>query len=330
MNSVNITLLILFVSFSCTQQKQQAQLQLLNQAPSENIIIKYEGYDMGGNTSVVNDSNMKFKFSGESVDAASGLGYFNENDEEIPYIKRNRDLGQTFTLEGQEPKTLRSITVRTGFGTSACREGIFGENISLQIMEVSGKPTINENESTGNTKAFHGFPNDRYNNDIPAERDDFYTGETYKHLKLWQGFQFPSKKAFGYPDSTFDKNHEVLKGRFLQFVIPEGDRIQLESGKTYAFVIMIDQVGESHGFTLANNYIGSYEGGHGIRRSGKGTFPPLPCFPEKLLSDPSNVAALDQAQLPTNMEERIHIQPGTNGYPDVDTFRDMVFYIEAE
>lgn len=307
------------------------QLTILDSPPSQGIVVKYEKYDLGGNTSVVNEAKMSFKFSGESAGDAGGFGYFDSDGKEHAYIKRNRDLGQTFTFNGSSEKKLKSITVKTGYGSKPAREGIFGASISLQLMEVSGEGKINDNGSKGEMKAFHGFPHDRYHLDIPAERDDYLEGEIYTHLKLWGGFLFPSKLDFGLnPTLPSALDDEKLKGRFLNFQVPSKDSFLLIPGKSYAFIIMIDQKGEEKAFTLANNYSGTYPEGHGIRRTGDGTFPLLLVDTSKKLSHKTNKKALNQAQLPAKMKDRVQIQPGTNGYPDVDTFRDLVFYIEVE
>jgi pyruvate dehydrogenase E2 component (dihydrolipoamide acetyltransferase) len=50
-----------------------------------------------------------------------------------------------------------------------------------------------------------------------------------------------------------------------------------------------------------------------------------------LADDPADVAASRaSATFPTAMEARLAIQPGTLGYPDVDTYRDLYFIIEGE
>jgi hypothetical protein len=46
-------------------------------------------------------------------------------------------------------------------------------------------------------------------------------------------------------------------------------------------------------------------------------------------TDLENEAALRTAHFPADMKARAAIAPGTNGYPDVCTWRDLVFYIVA-
>ncbi len=83
------------------------------------------------------------------------------------------------------------------------------------------------------------------------------------------------------------------------------------------------------GFTLANSYNGRYAAGHGIRRNGEGTFPLVPAHPHKDFTDVVNGEAHSSAHFPADFRERIKIPRGTNGYPDVDTWWDLVFIIEV-
>ena len=100
--------------------------------------------------------------------------------------------------------------------------------------------------------------------------------------------------------------------------------------KSYAFMVMLDKECDNCGFTLANNFYGKYEDGHGIRRGGNGVFPPATANPMADFDDPSNKAAMKSAHFPTKFKKRIKIKPSTNGYPDVCTYRDLYFMVEAE
>lgn len=325
--------LICFMA-ACTSNKNSTlQLSLLSDKPTKNIVASYEGFDKGrGNTSVAFDASNIYKWSGESPYERETLGYFDSTGREIAYIKRDRDLGQTFAYTGSEAKKLKSVTVRLGFGSNVVRQGMYGKNISIQIFEVTGEPVLNNNGSNENTEAFHGFPHNRPGDSIASIRDDFFTGETYTTIGVFSGAKFPSKTDFGFTSDTINisPDDSTLKGRFLHFKLPATANIELQPGKKYAFLVMIDEMGSDVGFTLANNYYGSYEGGHGIRRDGNGVFPPEPADPSKDFTDPANKKAMEAAHFPTNFEERIKIAPGTNGYPDVCTWRDLAFFIEAE
>ncbi|NAS10741.1 hypothetical protein GTQ38_01930 [Flavobacteriaceae bacterium R33] len=296
------------------------------------IVLSYPHFDKGGNTSVENDSNFAFKWSGESPYQSGGAGYFINDSTEVPYIKRKRDLGQTFTYFGEKPFQISSLILRTGFGTNVVRQNMYGQKVSIQFMEVTGEPQIHENGSDGDTKAFHGFPHHRQQREIPAKRDDYMIGETYKHLKVFRGFKFPDKTDFGFEndDIQVDPNDKRLKGRLLRFNFPTNKRVTIEPDKTYAFMVMIDSLASDVGFTLANNYEGSYENGHGIRREGKGVFPPVPADVNFPITHEKNSHALQSSKLPLVFEQRLEQQPGTNGYPDVDTWRDLNFYLQKE
>ncbi len=93
---------------------------------------------------------------------------------------------------------------------------------------------------------------------------------------------------------------------------------------------MIEAIGNKRSFTRVNWSVGCYAGGHGIRREGNGKFPPVSFDPSKLLNDSANELAVKSAFLSSDFKERTSLMPGTNGYPDVCTYRDHVFYIEAD
>lgn len=307
------------------------ELSLGSGAPSgPQVAASYAGYDTGGNTSIAFDTANIYKWSGASPYAKESWGYFTLAGVEVPYIKRDRDLGQTFTYTGSNRVKLDAITVRTGFGDNVIRPDMYGQAVSIQIFRVSGTPVLNDNGSPNGVEALHGFPHDRPGQAIPSSRDDYYTGETYTSLTVIRGAVFPSKAAFGFSaTATVDPNHANLKGRFLRWDLTGNDEVAFEPGERYAFLFMIDEAGNNRGFTLANNYTGSYAGGHGIRRDGSGVFPPAPADPLKDFSDPANATALAAAHFPTDFAARTAISPGTNGYPDVDTTRDLAFWVEV-
>jgi hypothetical protein len=329
-----IALLILGAAPACTRQQESVAQHDLKVILSDSInpansIISYTEADPGGNTSLAFDAEDIYKWSGKSVVRSEDFGYFNEQGQELPYIKRDRDLGQTFAYTGA-PKKLASIAVQLGFGTNVVRAGMYGKAMSLQIFEVSGEPVLHKNNSD-TTEAFHGFYHDRNGTDILAYRDDYFTGETFRQLTVVRGATFPGKTAFGFAETDdIAPNDAKLKGKYLTFVLPEKHRIALETGKTYAFLILIDSIGKNQGFTLANKYIGTFPNGHGIRRDGDGRFPPVVPDPLKPFNHPDNQAAMLSAHFPTDFEQRLRIPPGTNGYPDVCTWRDLVFFIGVE
>jgi hypothetical protein len=318
-------------------QRGQAQtpglrLSLVAQVPTRHVVASYAGADRGqGNTSIAFDATDSFKWSGTTPHPAGSWGYFTAAGEEIPYLQRDRDLGQTFRYTGKTPQTLRAITVATGYGTNVVRAGVYGRAVSIQVFAVSGEPVLHQNGSDSTTEAFHGFPHDRPGDSLAPHRDDYLTGETYTSLAVYTGAVFPDKRDFGFSSNAeaVPPSHPRLKGRLLRFELPPGPPVVLQPGQRYAFLVMLDEQGTDCGFTLANNYYGTYPDGHGIRRDGNGVFPPVRADPSKPFTDPANAAAHASAHFPADFARRTAIPPGTNGYPDVCTWRDLTFYIEA-
>lgn len=323
--------LLLLPEFPVSEGQETARLIILNGPPENNIAVSYDKSDTGGNTSVAHDIENSYKWSGTSPYKSESWGYFTPDGREVPYIKRDRDLGQTFRLKASAPSEMVSVTIRLGFGTNVVRPEMYGKEVSLQLFEVSGIPVLNNNGTGPDSEALHGFPHNRTGEYIDPVRDDFYEGETFSTIAIVSGFRFPWKKDFGIvtDSASVSPDDQRLKGRFLKFILPEGVNIILEPEKTYAFLLMIDKPGKNRGFTLANNYNGSYDGGHAIRRDGNGLFPPVPADPLKEFSAPENLKALESAHFPADFVKRTAIAPGSNGYPDVDTWRDHVFYIET-
>ena len=332
MNKIQFTLICTFIISSTGYgQRQIEKLLLLDTVPELNYVVFYNNCDKGGNTSVAFDSENQHNCSGASAFKADGWGYYTKDGSEIPYIKRDRDLGQTFLYKAADNKELQSITVRLGFGTNVIRPGMYGKNISLQLYEVAGSSTINNNGSDSTLQAFHGWPHDRNGKGMHHSRDDYYDGEKYNTIAIVRGYKFPKKNNFGINDKEeVSPDDPRLKGKYLKFELPASSKIILKPNRKYAFLIMIDSIGKERGFTLSNNYLGTYINGHGIRRDGNGVFPPAPCNPQKNFTDPENKKAYEAAHFPPDFNTRNRIAPGTNGYPDVDTWRDIVFFIEAK
>lgn len=306
-------------------------VSLVPSAPAgARVAASYSGYDAGGNTSVAFDGTDIYKWSGASLYAHEDFGYYTPAGVEVPYIKRDRDLGQTFTYTGTTPAKLDAVTVRTGFGTNVIRRGMYGRAVSIQVFKVTGTPVLNDNGTPAGTEALHGFPHDRLGTNIPSNRDDYYTGEVYTSLAVGTGGTFPSKTAFGFAESAdIDPASAAIKGKYLRWDLTGSTEVVLQPGERYAFLVMIDQMSGDSGFTLANHYTGSYAGGHGIRRDGNGVFPPVAPDPTKDFKDPANAAAYASAHFPADFAARTAIAPGTDGYPDVDTWRDFSFWVEV-
>lgn len=326
--TLNFLLLIAITFCSACAEKTGNQLSLIEKADLSDAIVYYEGFDRGGNTSIAFDATSSFKWSGESVAKSGGFGYFLPDGTEIPYIKRDRDLGQTFTFKGEKAQPWTGVTLKLGFGSNVIRQGTYGSAIAIQLFEVSGTPRLNENGTTGQMTALHGYPHDPASEEMDARRDDFWEGESYTSMRVISGFTFPSKLDFGFESNQeIDPDEEQIKGQLIHFSFSPSDQILLEPGKTYAFLVMLVEMGDDVGFTLANHFDGDFPDGHGIRRDGRGVFPPPTADPSKPFEDPVNAQALESARFPKELTERIKISPGTNGYPDVDTWRDVFFVI---
>jgi hypothetical protein len=126
-------------------------------------------------------------------------------------------------------------------------------------------------------------------------------GETFKSLRVVRGVM---------PD-TLEKN------QFICFDFQGKNEIFLKPGKKYAFLMMLDESKPDHRISFANSYFGTYPGGHGIRREAKGN---KPMYESKRKEFDS---------FPKNFKKRTRIAPTIDGYPDVDTYRDYVFFVEG-
>jgi hypothetical protein len=153
----------------------------------------------------------------------------------------NRDYGQTFTT-GADGFFLDRITVK--LGPQPIAPSVFGAKVSVQLFEVSGKATVNDNgTASGKVAPWSDDP----------RVDDFLEGETYASLAVARGGQLP---AFVVPSQ-----HVVLNFR-------KADRLKLKPNTQYGFMFMFDEGGVDRGLAFATSYWTSYEGGHAIRRDG--------------------------------------------------------------
>ena len=130
--------------------------------------------------------------------------------------------------------------------------------------------------------------------------------------------------------------------RYLRWDFTGDDALEFQAGSCCAFVVGFETPGPERGFTLANRNTASvdappalgdshdaYMGGWAVRREGDGTLPPF--------MSPSPVApreaGLRKRLVGESMfesgEGRFSLSPTTAGYPDVDTYRDYEFYLEA-
>lgn len=231
------------------------------------------------------------------------------------YYQRDRDLGQTFTV-GAQGFYLDAITLRTGPMADGVQAGALGAKVSLQLFQVSGTPVINNNGTTGSqTTRWRTF------NPSNALTDDYITGLTFTSLGHATGGVLPA---------TLGAN------TYLTFDLTGPHQIWLNPNTSYGFLLMFDEPGPNRGMALANAFFGSYGGGHGIRREGSVDTTTADVTAANSvqmienLSDPEDVAAaLAHAKFNANLADRLARAPGTIGVPDVDTYRDLVFFIHA-
>lgn len=256
---------------------------------------------------------------------------------EARYYYRDRDLGQTFTT-GKEGFKLGAVTVRLQ-PVDVAKADPAGARVSLQLMRVTGMPKINGNGTTGDgqppytnprwaTYAFT-WPDDPHDDNTPDRRpfkhfsDDFMEGESYEHLMLASGGIIP---------------HGLKTNDYLRWELGSNAQYYLEPNTTYAILFLFDEpapAGVKRNIPLSNRNVlpggkssDPFPGGHMIRRDGSSTV-----FEDVFIAnvnDPTDVQlSRKAATFPPQMKDRLAIQPGTLGYPDVDTYRDLYFVIEA-
>lgn len=248
------------------------------------------------------------------------------------YYQRNRDLGQVFTAD--RTFWLDAIVLRTGPSDNAVLAGAPGAKVFIQFFEVTGTPRINDNGTPAGTKAKHGFSTNH-------RCDDFIEGVEYRSIRIVKGGVFPAipatKNVEGKP-----VNGDAGKLHYMRWDLTGADELKFEAGRRYAFMIGFEEPGDQRGFTLANPNAASvdappsltdshdrYHGGWGLRREGDGTTPPVMQPGAQPPPDPALRAKQIRESLFATGDGRYVLSPTTDGYPDVDTYRDLQFCLEA-
>ncbi len=153
----------------------------------------------------------------------------------------DRDLGQTF-LTGDEGFFLDRITFL--LGAQPIAPSVFGAKVSVQLFEISGTATVNDNGTkTGNLASWSDDP----------RVDDFIVGERYTTLATATKARMP---AF------------LMPGQFVVLNFREGDRISLKPNTRYGFLFMFDEAAPDRSLAFATSYWGEHADGHAIRREG--------------------------------------------------------------
>lgn len=236
------------------------------------------------------------------------------------YFERNRDLGQVFNLPPGRDRAVEAVVVRTGNSERAVWPGAPGAILTLQFLRVEGEPRIDDN---GTSRSSGRRPDHGLSGQYRA--DDRIIGVRYIPIASASGGRFP---ALTLADGRL---------RHLRLSLGAGERVVLSGGGRYAFLVGIAAPASAAGFTLGNhNQAGSDADGEllrdpnglpwwGIRREGDGVFPPRQV---PGAAPPEDAEAMRrQAMLPGG-EDRFAQPPGSEGYPDVDTYRTLAFAVE--
>ena len=280
-----------------------------------------------GNTSIRNtdEENLLFKDHPDK----NGYGYF----------QRNRDMGQIFNIpEGQHVK-INSIVLRTSLGSKALMDGTADAELYLVFFEVDTTDAFAiDNNGTGKgDSATHGFDH-QYN-----RCDDFIVGDQYSAIKMFDGGIFPKIAATTQPGHPTAKQEPFGEQaghlRYLRFKL--GDGIELDAGKRYAFLVGFKEPADNRGIAFAittevhqkepAEFVRDVNGKikWGIRREGNGTYPPtMYPGPEPPADKEKYQRLINESLFPEN--HYTTLKPGSEGYPDVDTYRTMQYYIEVE
>jgi len=248
------------------------------------------------------------------------------------YFQRNRDVGQVF-LPKQDIH-LDAIVLRLGPSDNAVKAGAPGAELFLQFFEVIGEPRINDNGTPQGTDSKHGFSKNH-------RCDDFIEGVTYRSIHIARGGIFPklppTTDKKGKP--TGDKT-AILQ--YLRFDLTGKSELVFTGGKRYAFMLGLIEPGPERAFAVGNwnhakrnappsntDKYDTYHDGWALRREGDGTIPPLMTGKGKQPDDATLLKKLVKESLFNAPPARFGLSPTTAGYPDVDTYRDLEFYLEV-
>ena len=248
------------------------------------------------------------------------------------YFKRNRDLGQVFLPE--HDFHLDALVLRLGPSDNAVKAGAPGAELFLQFFEVNGEPRINDNGTPQGTDSKHGFSRNH-------RCDDFIDGVTYRSIRIARGGIFPALPPTTDKEgrSTGDKTATL---QYLRFDLKRKDELVFEGGKRYAFMVGLIEPGPERAFALANcnaakynapvsnmDKYDNYHDGWALRREGDGTIPPVMTGKPKPPDDATLFDKMVIESLFNPSADRFNLSPTSEGYPDVDTYRDLEFYLEV-
>lgn len=276
--------------------------------------LYFDDTDIGGDTStsVRNDSS-------ETIEWKPGDGYY----------QRNRDLGMIFNP--LVDMTLDAIVLRTSNSYKAAKAGASGAAVIMQIYEVSGTPVLNNN-GTGKGDVAEG----RFQSTHAA--DDFVEGVTYVPLLLATGGTFPIM------DVT-SKNKNASKMRHMRWDLTSD--MQLIGGRRYMFCVGFEKPRSDCSMALANTnpiaaqsrrgndiYLHTDSANKkwwGVRREGNSTYPPtIAPGRDGHYQEPSEPLRSKLKSESMFDEKRFKTPPSSDGFPSIDTYRTLQFYIETK
>ncbi|MBN3583103.1 hypothetical protein JYB64_11960 [Algoriphagus aestuarii] len=283
-----------------------------------------------GNTSIRNEAEASLVWKG-SPDS-NGFGYF----------QRNRDMGQVFNVPEGENVQLDALVLRTSKGENAMMAGAPNAEMYVVFFEVKTKKgqelRINENGTSKGDLATHGFDH-QFN-----RCDDFIEGDEYVFLHRASGGVLPEMPVTTHPEY---KREGKLSGeqdghlRYIRFDFQGNSELVLEAGKRYAFMVGFAEPGKDRGIAWSIStevhqkekaeFVRDENGlvKWGIRREGDGSVPPTMIQNSQPPTDQKQYRKLvSESLFPSNHFETL--KPTTDGYPDVDTYRTMEFYLELK
>ncbi|MFC4698728.1 hypothetical protein ACFO4O_00955 [Glaciecola siphonariae] len=286
---------------------------------------------IGGNTSVRNETADTLKWKGKQ--SSNGFGYF----------QRNRDLGQVFNVPPGKDIVIDAIVLRTSRGNNAIMSGTPGSLMYLQFFEVDEidgeRLTINDAGTRKGDRALHGFDH-QFN-----RADDYIEGAKYTPFKRVTGGTFPDiphTTQYVYEHRAGEPYGEQEGHlRYIRFDLTGDDEITLKANKRYGFLLGFESPGKHRGLALAiQTDVHTKEDATfsvdangmihwGIRREGDGgIFPSIVSLPEPPTDEATLIKLTNESMFPKNHWDSI--PPATKGFPDVDTYRTLQYYIEVK
>lgn len=297
------------------QEKSGLKVSIINTVPEGNEVIIKQPLGRKGPTSIrylpLHERELK-----DVINPADAPRKY--------YYVKDRDMGQTFTIPKGKSVSLKSIVLRVGPVTADSIKSCEGAKVSMQLFKVSGRPQIMDNGTTlAGTTVSKGYPGQ-------CMADDYIIGEKYKSILIAGGAILPQNLKTG-KNNTGAPTPES-EGSLLKFDFAELPKITLKAENTYAFLLCFDEPSPGRGLPLDNwdyinmpeadsleKYFGPYKQGHAIRREGAVEFPWL---------NTDSVFSINklQSHFPQR-NTRMKMSPSTWGRPDVDTWRDLTFWI---